>query len=124
LDLLASAVLAAHSQEEALEELNTRVGSVARRNQVRLLHAESATDTTRLGFLRRVTLRIESESDLAGLMEFLHALGRDSTVIGLSALQIAAADPRSPQSSPEVLRSGFTISGWYIAPEASRGAGK
>jgi len=115
LEALGAAVLAAHSDEEALEELSLRLGTLARRHDARLERTEPMADSLRVGFLRRVTIRTAIESDLTGLLDLLHSLGRDSTALGLSALRIAAADPQSLPTAPEVLRSELTISGWYVS---------
>jgi hypothetical protein len=116
LERLARIIIPAQSDDQAWEELTAKIGAIARRHEVRIQRVEPLPDSTRIGFLRRITLRAELESDMRGLAEFLGSLDRDSLMIGLSALHVTAPDPQSAPIAPELLRSELRISGWYAMP--------
>lgn len=114
---LRSRLLSRESHGVATAQLNQYVADRARAARVRLTNTEpAAADSS--GPLERVTLHLEAESDLRGLLELLASLehGRH-LLLGVSDLVIQArtnARRGPPGEGPEVLSFSFAVTGFRL----------
>ncbi|HEU5155050.1 MAG TPA: GspMb/PilO family protein [Gemmatimonadales bacterium] len=111
---LAPAILVGHNGAEALEDLNARMGVLARHGGARVQRAVPMADSLKAGVLHRVSLRLGLECDLRALVAVLRMMDQDTTAIATDALRIAATNASSPRSVPEVLNVDLVVSGWYV----------
>jgi hypothetical protein len=114
---LAPDILTGGSEPEAIADLTNRIGTIADDQAVKLVRAEALRDSARAGRLRRVSLRVHVESDADGTIALVRALEAGPTLLAVADLRILAADPFSPASAPEVLRSEVTARGWFLSAE-------
>ena len=100
-----------------LTDLTGRLDVAAEAHQLRVARTGAIPDSVHAGSLRRVSVRAELEGDTRGTLEFLGALAHGPALLGVSDIRIVAADPASPASAAEVLRTELTVRGWYLARE-------
>lgn len=111
---LAPRLLAGGTQAEAIADLTNRMSGLAGRHHDAFDRADPVPDSAQVGSLRRVTVRAGFDGDLRGVLTFLDAVVADPTVLAVREVRIVAADPASDDAQPEVLKSEFLVSGWYI----------
>lgn len=111
---LAPAILTSDGGAEALEELNARMARFARAAGAQVRRAIPLGDSVKAGVLRRVSLRVDLECDLAALLGMLRKVSQDAAAIATNAVRIVATNPSSAHSVPEVLNIELHISAWYL----------
>jgi hypothetical protein len=117
---LAPRILNGGTEAEAVADLIGRMGVLATANATALARSEPLPDSTRIGWLRRVSVRVVLESDLRGVLETLNAMSHGSAVIVLRSVRLTAADPASTDAAPEVISAEATVTGWYLLRKADR----
>jgi hypothetical protein len=116
---LAPRLLSGRSSAEATADLISRLTAAAA-GSATLEHADPAEDSTRVVWIRRVTVRAAFESDMRGALTLLHAIARQPAVLTVRAIRIVAPDPGSADAAPEILKIETTVSGWYITTPGAR----
>jgi len=111
---LAPALLVGGTASAASADLGARLAAAAARNRIRVSRTEPVFDSAGSGALRGVGVRVALESDTRGLLQFLDALSRESSVLVLDNLRAEVADPQVPAGQPELLRTELTVRGWYL----------
>lgn len=114
---LAPKILTGGHEAEVLTDLTGRLDVAAEAHQVRVARTGALPDSVHAGSLRRVSVRADIEGDTRGTLEFLAALARGTALLGVTDIRILAADPASPASAAEVLRTELTVSAWYLTRE-------
>ncbi len=111
---LAPSVLTGRTDAEAVADLTGRLNMFVAAHAASFDRADAIPDSARMGWLRRVTVRLTLESDLRGVMGALAAVERDPAVLVIRTIRLAAPDPASPETMPEIVKAEATISGWYL----------
>lgn len=117
---LAPRILAGGTESAATADLTGRLNLLATAHAATLGRTETLPDSTRVGWLRRVTVRVVFESDLRGVLETLDAAARGPVVLAIRSARLAASDPASADAAPEVISAEATVSGWYLLRKADR----
>lgn len=117
---LAPRLLAGGTESAAEADLTGRLNLLASAHAATLGRTEALPDSARIGWLRRVTVRAVFESDLRGVLETLAAAGHGPAVLTIRSLRLAASDPASADTAPEVISAEATVSGWYLLRKADR----
>ena len=121
LEALAGVILSGRSDAEVWPDLNGRISLAARKNAATVRQSRSLGDTVEIGLLRRVTAEVELESDLRGIVATMRDLERDTIALLIVEAEIVAADPRTPASSPEIVRARLRIQSWFATERTSAG---
>ncbi|MGH7658377.1 MAG: GspMb/PilO family protein [Gemmatimonadales bacterium] len=111
---LAPSLLSGSSPEAAFDDLATRVSAAAGSSRARLEQLEAVADPSTAGWLRRSALRVSLESDIRGMVETLNSL-MAGPVLRVEDIHILTTGDRQSAGAAEVLRSEFTVRGWYLA---------
>lgn len=111
---LDSTLLDAHTEIGANGELSLRMRSFADRFVLDMQRIVPITDTTLAPPFRRAALAASFECDSRGLLRMLRAAATEPPVLDVTSLDIAATDPGSDPSLPEVLRVEIVVGGWYL----------
>lgn len=110
---LAPSLLAGSSPEAAFDDLAARVTAAARSSRARLEQLEAVADSSTAGWLRRSAVRVSLEGDIRGMVETLESL-MDGPALRLEDMHILTTGDHEPAGAQEVLRSEFTVRGWYL----------
>lgn len=121
---LAPRLLDAGTVSEAGAELGLRVRRAIEHQGGRVERAPLVNDSARSGGLRRASIRAEAEMDGEALEHVLTTLGRDTTVLEVSALSVNAIEPQAPPASAERLHVVLTVRGWFLERKAADSAGR
>lgn len=112
---LAPHVLDGRTGVDAQASLSGLVSVAAGRHAVRLLRVDPVADTeSALGAFGRVTVHIEIESDLAGLLKLIRALETADPVLTVTSFNISAPSQSTAMKSAEALRSEMNVAGYYL----------
>lgn len=111
---LAPQLLTGNSAAEATADLSGRLNLAASRSQANLQRLDPVPDSVIAGRLRRLSAHVALECDIRGLAGLLHAVEAGDAALTVLDLQVAAADPASGGSQPEVLKVEITVAGWYV----------
>jgi hypothetical protein len=115
---LAPRVLSGDTEAAALASLTGHLGAVADRSRTTLERADAVPDSTRMGGVRRISVRASFEGDTRGITAALRAIDANPIALSTGAVRVVAPDPGSADGVPEVLKGEIVISAWY----AERGA--
>jgi len=96
--------------ETAAEAVSFIAGAATVR-QVRITRQDVSADSTVVPFTR-VRLRLEAESDVAGIMGWLASLEEGDKLIALERLTISALEPGAPREQQERLRVDVQMVAW------------
>lgn len=121
---LAPRLLDAGTASEAGAELGLRIRRTIEHQGGRVERAPPVSDSARRGGLRRASIRAEAEMDGVALEDVLKTLGRDTTVLEVSALSINAIEPQASPASAERLHVVLTVRGWFLERRAADSAGR
>lgn len=110
---LAPRVLPGETEAAALASLTGHLGAIADRSRTTLERADALPDSTRIGGVRRVTVRANFEGDTRGITAALRAIDANPIALATGAVRIVAPDPASPDAAPELLKGEIVISAWY-----------
>jgi hypothetical protein len=117
MDSLAPRLVGAGRRGEGIAAFVALVELEAGRHRALVLSSRPEPDSTRVGQLERLTLRVELESDWDGLIETLRALEAGQPVVELRELRVHPGE--SGAGGPvEVLRAELLLSGWIAAEKA------
>lgn len=117
---LAPRILAGGTESAATADLTGRLNGLATAHATTVDRTETVPDSTRIGWLRQITVRVVFESDLRGVLETLDDAGRGPVVLAVRSVRLAASDPASADAAPEVISAEATVSGWYLLRKADR----
>ena len=118
---LAPRLVSGHTDAEAQADLNGRLALIANRERTRLLRADPVADSGRESQLRRVRLRIEVESDWAGLVGFLRGVVTDPAALRVTSVALRGAEVPTMTTGAEVLTGEIEVTGWYLERRAIEG---
>jgi hypothetical protein len=104
----------------ASAELASYLGDVAHSSRVWLQDAGTRPASPSSDGVRTLHVEIRAESDLLGVMKFIHALEHGDKLIRIDRLDISKS-PRSDEKDVETLSVAATISGFAVA-DASQSA--
>jgi hypothetical protein len=122
---LAPRLVSGRTSAEAQVDLNGRLALIANRERTRLVRADPMIDSTREGQLHRVRMRIEVESDWAGLVGFLRGVVGDPATLRVTSVSLRGAEVPTMTSGAEVLAGEVEVTGWYLEPRrAEAGAAR
>lgn len=110
---LAPLLVEGRSSAEAQASLAGVVNAVAGRHTLKVSSLDPLPDSG-LGVLARVGVHAVLEGDVRGLQGFLRSVETDAPVLTVTAVSIAAADPRSRATVPEVLRLELDVAGLFL----------
>lgn len=111
---LAPRLVSGQTDAEAQADLNGRLALHANRERTRLLRADPVADSGREGQLHRVRLRVEVESDWAGLVGFLRSVVADPATLRVTSVALRGAEVPTMTTGPEVLTGEIEVTGWYL----------
>ena len=120
---LAPRLVSGRTMAEAQADLNGRLALIANRERTRLVRADPMIDSTREGQLHRVRMRIEVESDWAGLVGFLRGVVGDAVTLRVTSVSLRGAEVPTMTSGAEVLGGEVEVTGWYLEPRRSDAGG-
>jgi hypothetical protein len=112
--------LAAGTPSEATAALTGQLTALAEHYRVRLDRTDAVPDSLTVHDLERVTIRSAIEGDTRGTLDFLGALATALPVLSLDEVRVAAPNPGSAGTAPEILCTELTVHGWYLHREAHR----
>jgi hypothetical protein len=116
---LAPKLLSGTSSAEAGADLSAQLNLFASRNAAKLERLEVLPDSIRAGRLARTRTHLALETDIRGLVGFLHAIAAGDAALVVRELRIVAPDPGSSERVPEILKVEATVEGWYVRDRAS-----
>jgi hypothetical protein len=116
---LAPLLLAGSSEAEAAATLAGEINVLAARHRVAISRLDPVPDSTAAGFTR-IEVRVQAESDLAGLYGFIHAVETGPLLLSFTDLAITAQDGAAPV---ERLRLEGAVRGWSVGPTGRRAGG-
>jgi hypothetical protein len=116
---LAPLLLAGSSEVEAAATLAGEINVLAARHRVAISRLDPVPDSTAAGFTR-IEVRVQAESDLAGLYGFIHAVETGPLLLSFTDLAITAQDGAAPV---ERLRLEGAVRGWSVGPTGRRAGG-
>lgn len=111
---LAPRLLSGGSEAEAVADLTGRESLAAGRARTRIVRTEQLADSAHAGRLRRVTVRLEIESDWSGLAGFFRNELADPAVLPIRAITLRGTETPSAVTGPEVVSGEVEVSGWYL----------
>lgn len=117
---LAPRILTGGTEAEAIANLTSRLGVILAAHDATFGRADAITDSTRVGWLRRVTVRLVFESDLSGVLASLNATAHEPAVLAVSSVHLNASDPTSADPAPEIIAAEATVSGWFLVRKEDR----
>jgi hypothetical protein len=116
---LAPLLLAGSSEVEAAATLAGEINVLAMRHRVAISRLDPIPDSTAAGFTK-IEVRLQAESDLAGLYGFIHALETGPLLLSFTEFAITAQDGAA---LVERLRLEGAVRGWTVAPAGQRTGG-
>jgi hypothetical protein len=111
-------LLAGGTPAEAMAELQSLVSGLAAEHRVRIVRVEPSADSA-AGLFTPVRLRVEAQSDVVGLAQWLAAMEEGDHLLIVPSLVISAPEPAASSGQAEALRAELVIAGW-AAPQARR----
>lgn len=102
--------------QKATNRLVETLERASRATEVRILRAAPLPPDSAAAGMLRVGASLECESDLAGLLTLLHALEKARRIVHVSGLRIRGTAGTPSGAEIEVLRAGFTVSAFVLAP--------
>ncbi len=121
---LAPRLVTGSTRAEGEAELAVLLRSLAESLGARVERVVPAPDSTPVGALTRVTLRVEAETDTRGVARLLGSIASQPTVLDITSLRVLALDPGSAATAPERLRMELGVSGWVLRTGAKRATGR
>jgi hypothetical protein len=112
---LAPSILSGHTAAEATADLSSRLSLLANRSGCRIESLRGLPDSASAGSLKRVSLQLGIETDAAGLVDLLGAVGRHSVVLVPERASISTGGGFNGDHEAERLRIELTVSGWFLA---------
>jgi len=110
---LAPLLIEGTTRAEAAASLAAWISSASAQHRLRVRRVESLPDSAR-GPISRIGVRAELEGDVAGLAGFVRAVEHGTPLLSILEIGIAALDPLSPPSQPEVLRVDVVLGGLFL----------
>jgi hypothetical protein len=111
-------LVAGGTPAEAMAELQSVISGLAAQHRVRIVRVEPTADSA-AGLFTPVRLRVEAQSDVGGLAQWLAAIEEGDHLLSVPRLVISAPEPAASSGQAEVLRAELVIAGW-AAPKARR----
>jgi hypothetical protein len=111
-------LVAGGTPAEAMAELQSIVSGMAAQHRVRIVRVEPSADSA-AGLFTAIRLRVEAQSDVGGLAQWLAAIEEGDRLLSIVVLSISAPAPAASSGQAEVLRAELVIAGW-AAPKARR----
>lgn len=96
---------------EAAAELSSLVSGTASLHHVRIIRQDARPDSSASIFVR-LTLRLEAEGDVEGVMSWVAALEESPRLVEVQSLNISAPDPATSAAQPERLHAELVLVGW------------
>lgn len=111
---LAPRLLTGATEAEAVADLTGRIALAAGRQRTRVVRTDQVGDSAREGRLRRVTVRVQVESDWSGLAGFVQGVLADPAALPIRAVTIRGSEVPAAGAITEVLSGEVEVSGWYL----------
>jgi hypothetical protein len=118
---LAPLLLAGASEAAAAATLAGELDALATRHRVAIARLDPVPDSAGGGGLTRIEVRLQAESDLAGLSGFVHAVEHGALLLSFTDLAITAEDGTAPV---ERLRFEASVRGWTLRSAGAAGAAR
>lgn len=114
---LPAKLLSGRTETEAATDLAGLLSRESTVRQIRLDRTDVVADSTRAGWLRRITLSAMLEGDTRGIIGLLAGLTTGSPVVVVQQARVFGAGSDLEPKGPEALRLELTLQGWYLGDQ-------